>query len=485
LRFFTKNIILINRLIILLSIFVILATLILTAEFLKEQEKVEQRKMRVLKELRKEETKRIKIWADAVSQMASISIGESLDPCILDILKSNNSIPAIWLGSGGELKAHRNINSLEFKFKKEIEFLEKKLLDSIAKLDLKKDSLEIIKSRFESQLNLKKDSLKIIQNQLDSKLKVDTILQAEINSMRYLIPIQIQSAKKDTDGGILLDEFNKPITETTTDYVYYRDSYIIKEFNNLSKDSKEFTDKIQKLPIIILLITISIFLVAYLAFYYSKRSQQNKLWAGIAKETAHQIGTPLSSLMGWVEYLRNKNINSEVITEIEKDTNRLQQIADRFSKIGSSSLLKPTKIIPLLEKTIDYVKKRASKKIEFVFKFEDKNVEINLSPELFSWVVENLLKNSIDSLQKEGVIKVVLNNKIHNEYIIDIIDNGKGISSYNFKKIFDPGYTSKKRGWGLGLSLCKRIITEYHQGQIFVLKSTPFKETVFRIIIKK
>jgi len=191
--------------------------------------------------------------------------------------------------------------------------------------------------------------------------------------------------------------------------------------------------------------------------------------------------------MGWVEYLKNKNIDTEVITEIEKDTNRLQQIADRFSKIGSSSLLNSVNIVPLLEKTIDYVKKRASQKIEFIFKVEEhnKNVKINLSSELFSWVIENLLKNSIDSLQSSGTIKVVLKNKSDNDFIIDIIDNGKGISSYDFKKIFDPGHTSKKRGWGLGLSLCKRIITEYHNGKIFVLKSNPFKETIFRIIIKK
>lgn len=465
----------------------ILATLILTAEFLKEQEKVEKRKMRVLKELRKEETKRIKVWADAVAQMASISIGQSLDPCVLDILKSNNSIPAIWVGSNGELKAHRNIDSLEFQFKKEIEFLEKKLLDSIEKSHLKKDSLLIIKNKFESNLMLMKDSLKIIQSQLENRLELDTILQAEIDSMIYLIPIQIQSAKKDKDGIIIVDKFKNPITETTTDYVYYRDSYVIKEFNNLSNDSKNFAYKLQKIPIIILIVTISIFLVAYLAFYYSKRSEQNKLWAGIAKETAHQIGTPLSSLMGWVEYLKNKNIDTEVITEIEKDTNRLQQIADRFSKIGSASLLNSTNIVLLLEKTIDYVKKRASQKIEFIFKVEEhnKNVKINLSSELFSWVIENLLKNSIDSLQSSGIIKVVLKNKSDNEFIIDIIDNGKGIASYDFKKIFDPGHTSKKRGWGLGLSLCKRIITDYHKGKIFVLKSKPFKETIFRIIIKK
>ena len=450
-----------------LSFIVVLTTLVLTASFFKEQEKVEKRQVIVLEELRKEENKRIQIWADAVSQMASINIGETLDPCVLDILKSNNTIPAIWLGANGELKAHRNLNTNEIQLKKLIKGQEKKLLDS-------------------SKIKLLNDSLKIIQDNFEKELKIDSILNYQLSLMRYSIPIKIKSAKKDKYGNIILDEFKNPITQTITDYVYYRDSYVIKEFNNLSDDGKAFADKLQKLPIIILLVTISIFLVAYLAFFYSKKSQQDKLWAGIAKETAHQIGTPLSSLMGWVEYLKNKNIDKQVILEIKKDTSRLQQIADRFSKIGSNTLLKPVEVVPLLEKTIDYVKKRASKKIKFEFLSEEKfnNVKLNLSAELFSWVVENVLKNSIDSLQNTGLIRVNFKVKNDKYYIIDIIDNGKGISSNEFKKIFDPGHTSKKRGWGLGLSLCKRIITEYHMGKIYVFRSVPYKETIIRIILK-
>ncbi len=451
-----------------LSFIVVLTTVFLTASFFKEQEKVEKRQVIVLEELRKEENKRIQIWADAVSQMASINIGETLDPCVLDILKSNNTIPAIWLGANGELKAHRNLNTKEIQLKKLIKGQEKKLLDP-------------------SKIKLLNDSLKIIQDNFEKELKIDSILNYQLSLMRYSIPIKIKSAKKDKYGNIILDEFENPITQTITDYVHYRDSYVIKEFNNLSDDGKVFADKLQKLPIIILLVTISIFLVAYLAFFYSKKSQQNKLWAGIAKETAHQIGTPLSSLMGWVEYLKNKNIDKQVILEIQKDTSRLQQIADRFSKIGSNTLLKPVEVIPLLEKTIDYVKKRASQKIKFEFSSEKElnNLKVNLSAELFSWVVENVLKNSIDSLQNTGLIRVNFIVKNDKYYIIDIIDNGKGISSHEFKKIFDPGYTSKKRGWGLGLSLCKRIITEYHMGKIYVHRSIPFKETIIRILLKK
>ena len=468
-RFFTKNIILINRLIIVLSVLVTFSILFLTIQFFKQQNSVEIRKLKVLKDLRIEEKKRINIWADAVSQMASISIGETLDPCILDILKSNNNIPAMWLGSNSELKAYRNLNPLEFLLQKEIENIEENSPDSVVLLNKKYDEISIIKKDFEKKLNNK------------------SFLEDQINKMKYSIPILIQSAKKDKNGDVLLDSLNNPLTEATVDYVIYTDSYIIKEFNNLSNESKNFIDKLKRLPIIILLITIIIFFIAYLAFYYSKKSQQDKLWAGIAKETAHQIGTPLSSLIGWVEYLKNQNIKHEVILEIEKDTTRLQQIANRFSKIGSSSLLKSTQIIPVLEKTLDYVKKRASMNINFSFSFhqKDKNLTTNLSPELFSWVIENLLKNSIDSLQKSGNIKLELLNTKNSDLIIDVIDDGKGIPNRDFKKVFDPGHTTKKRGWGLGLSLCKRIITEYHSGKIFVLKSIPFKQTIIRIVINK
>lgn len=468
-RFFTKNIILINRLIIVLSVLVTFSILFLTIQFFKQQNSVEIRKLKVLKDLRIEEKKRINIWADAVSQMASISIGETLDPCILDILKSNNNIPAMWLGSNSELKAYRNLNPLELLLQKEIENIEENSPDSVVLLNKKYDEISIIKKDFEKKLNN------------------NSFLEDQINKMKYSIPILIQSAKKDKNGDVLLDSLNNPLTEATVDYVIYTDSYIIKEFNNLSNESKNFIDKLKRLPIIILLITIIIFFIAYLAFYYSKKSQQDKLWAGIAKETAHQIGTPLSSLMGWVEYLKNQNIKHEVILEIEKDTTRLQQIANRFSKIGSSSLLKSTQIIPVLEKTLDYVKKRASMNINFSFSFhqKDKNLTTNLSPELFSWVIENLLKNSIDSLQKSGNIKLELLNTKNSDLIIDVIDDGKGIPNRDFKKVFDPGHTTKKRGWGLGLSLCKRIITEYHSGKIFVLKSIPFKQTIIRIVINK
>ena len=223
----------------------------------------------------------------------------------------------------------------------------------------------------------------------------------------------------------------------------------------------------------------------YYIFYYSQKSAQNKLWVGMAKETAHQIGTPLSSLVGWLDYFKTKKIQSNIIDEIKKDTDRLGQIANRFSKIGSQPTPELVEIIPIVNKTIDYIKKRASKNISFKLIFSDKiqSLKINICVELFSWVTENILKNSIDSIQTEGLITISVIKK-KELIILDFSDNGKGILSSNYKNIFEPGYTSKKRGWGLGLSLSKRIITDYHEGRIFVHKSTPFKETIIRIILK-
>ena len=252
--------------------------------------------------------------------------------------------------------------------------------------------------------------------------------------------------------------------------IYYKDSILL--------------TRLKIFPYVILVV-ISLFIITgYFAFSNSRKSEQNKVWAGMARETAHQIGTPLSSLMGWVTLLHDQGGNEEVVSEMNKDILRLQMITERFSKIGSQPELKNQDVNTIVQRSFYYMKDRSSSKINFKLEVSDHAIFSFLNTQLFGWVIENIMRNAIDAMQGKGEIKVEVKDHTKN-VIIDIIDNGKGIPSYNFKKIFDPGYTSKKRGWGLGLSLCKRIITEYHQGKIFVLKSNPFKETVFRIIIKK
>ena len=237
-------------------------------------------------------------------------------------------------------------------------------------------------------------------------------------------------------------------------------------------------------PYFILFLTILIFLSIYLIFYYSNKSERDGLWTGLAKETAHQLGTPLSSLIGWNEYLRN-NKNSDktyISNEIDKDLERLKVITDRFSNIGSKPKLEKNNLKKSIKKSIDYLEKRLSLKVQTKLNLEEINTFFN--EQLFSWVIENLYKNSIDSVGEKGNIQIDLYHK-NNNIIIDFIDDGVGINRSDFTKIFNPGFTTKKRGWGLGLTLVLRIIRDYHKGKIFVLQSKKNIKTTIRIELKK
>jgi signal transduction histidine kinase len=226
-------------------------------------------------------------------------------------------------------------------------------------------------------------------------------------------------------------------------------------------------------------------LITYFLFSTSRRSEQDRVWVGMSKETAHQLGTPLSSMIAWLELLKLKGIEDEGLDEIKKDIDRLENITDRFSKIGSPPSLDPINIVDVVYNSTEYIKSRTSKKIEYIIRIpEDKPLIVPVNAHLFSWVIENLVKNAIDAMSGQGTITISLYDE-KNHVMIDISDTGKGISKSHFKAIFNPGYTSKKRGWGLGLSLSKRIIRDYHKGRIFVKHSYPNKDTTFRIILRK
>ncbi len=235
---------------------------------------------------------------------------------------------------------------------------------------------------------------------------------------------------------------------------------------------------------IIQLIIVSIFVfIAYLAFSSSRKAEQEQVWVGMSKETAHQLGTPITSLMGWVDFLGLKEPQSEAINEIKKDVVRLQNIADRFSKIGSKPILKKINLNELATNSINYLKTRSSNKVKFSISIDEKT-HINANQTLIEWVFENLIKNAIDAIKGDGCI-IISSKTLTNTIAIDISDNGKGISRNNLKTVFEPGFTTKERGWGLGLSLTKRIIEDYHKGKIFVKDSEPNKNTTFRIILKQ
>lgn len=255
---------------------------------------------------------------------------------------------------------------------------------------------------------------------------------------------------------------NGPI-EVRADNVLYQTLYY---------GSSPLLNKLKYYPLLLILVFILFFIALYFFFMTSKSSEQNKLWAGMAKETAHQIGTPLSSLMAWVEILKSENTNPEYIREMEKDVARLTTITERFSKIGSLPNLSSTDIVAETIKNLDYLKERTSKLIEYHVDLPDKPIFTPLNEELYSWTLENLIKNSIDAMRGKGDIYISIEEGAQ-EVSIFVRDSGKGIPKRMQKTIFNPGYTTKKRGWGLGLSLSKRIIEEYHLGKIRVLNSSP------------
>jgi len=239
-------------------------------------------------------------------------------------------------------------------------------------------------------------------------------------------------------------------------------------------------------PIVQLVIVGLFIIIIIFTLRSSYRSVQNQVWAGMAKETAHQLGTPVSSLRGWVEMLKQSGSeNDKLVSELDKDVGRLELVSDRFGKIGSKPQLETREIISQVSAMVDYMKKRAPGKVSFsIMHGNDEKIFASISPPLFDWVIENLLKNSLDAMEGIGSIKINIEN-LADKVQIDLTDTGKGIPLAMQRKVFKPGYTTKKRGWGLGLSLSKRIIEQYHKGEIFVKHSEPGKGTTFRIVLKK
>ena len=282
---------------------------------------------------------------------------------------------------------------------------------------------------------------------------------------------ELKKIKKENEPILIKyqDSINKSIS--VNQKVYYGDSLMLK--------------KLQYYPLALLLIILLFAIVIYFIFWTAKISEQNRLWASMAKETAHQIGTPLTSLFGWITLFKEKKDNSNfLLSEIEKDLKRLKIITNRFSKIGSSPKLNPTDIVFITNKTLSYLSKRLSKLIIFNVLIPKKKILIPLDPELYSWTLENIIKNGVDSMKGKGNIKFLLTEG-KDVVNIEITDYGSGIEKNLHDKIFLPGYTSKKTGWGLGLSLAKRIIVDYHKGLIEIKKSLPGKGTTIKIVLKK
>ena len=433
--------------------------------------------------LSQEERKRVELWAEANKRLISAGPTEDLT-FYLSIISGNKTIPVVQTDEN------------------------KKILTAI-NIDFNIDTVKYLRGNHEKEFSVyppikvnyygnKKFYLYYKDSKLFSELKnvlnnQVKLLLTEIVANAPSVPIIITDSTRkkvissgNIDTNKLKDEIflAKEIGRMETDNtpidifipgrgkcsVFYEHSY-------LETELKAF-------PYIQFLIIGVFLLIAYLLFSTSRRSEQNKEWLGLAKETAHQLGTPLSSLMAWTEYLKLKGMEEENLTEVKKDIKRLETITNRFSKIGSSPQLEPNDIIVVINEAVSYIKTRTSKKVKYILNLPPAGVIVPINIELFEWVIENLCKNAVDAMAGEGSIEINLYEE-SKHVIIDISDTGKGIPKSKFKTVFNPGFTSKKTGWGLGLTLSQRIIQNYHSGKIFVKSSAVNNGTTFRIIMKK
>jgi len=319
--------------------------------------------------------------------------------------------------------------------------------------------------------------LSLILEILNNNTTIPIIHTNEDGAIAYttnIDPVILEDREKLEGYLIELKEENEPIAvdlgEGQVQNLYYGNSPAL--------------NKLKYYPIGLTLIGFLFIGVVYFFYTTTKNSEQNKLWAGMAKETAHQIGTPLSSLIGWTEILKSEDVDPSYIKEMEKDIDRLQTITERFSKIGSAPNLKEINIVEATRESFDYLKLRSSNHIDFSIQTPRQPIWVMLNEQLYSWTIENLVKNAIDAMRGKGELLIEIKQDMKQAHIY-ITDTGKGIDKNKFKVIFEPGQTTKKRGWGLGLSLARRIIEEYHQGKIKVAKSEIGKGTTFQISLKK
>lgn len=293
--------------------------------------------------------------------------------------------------------------------------------------------------------------------------------------------VNLDSAKAINNPAYLEERLNtlKRINDPIV-YVNPQDSTLV---NRYYYGHTSLLNEVRYYPLVQLLIVSLFIVVVFITVRSNYLSVQNQVWAGMAKETAHQLGTPVSSLEGWVEMMKDMPANAQIVKELEKDVNRLRLVSDRFGKIGSTPQLEEKDLITQVNSMVDYIKRRSPDKVQFeVHTHNRETLVTKISGPLFDWVIENLLKNALDAMDGKGFITVDLQTQ-KDTIVIDVKDSGKGISKQHLDKIFNPGFTTKKRGWGLGLSLCKRIIEQYHKGELFVTASEAGKGTTFRIVL--
>ena len=437
----------------------------------------------LFEKLKIEERKRVQLWAEATKRLINAGIDEDLT-FYSDIISGNTNIPVILTDEKDNIISAKNVdfntdtfNILTGKVKQDFTVFEPIVVnifhnkksylyykESLLFNELRNVLNDIISSFIAEVVNNSASVPVIITDSSRQNIiaygNIDTTLIKDKNNTKEIISTM-------TSGNQF---FEIELVNYGKSYVFYKESYILTQ--------------LRYFPYIQFIVIGLFLLIAYFLFSMARNAEQNQVWAGLAKETAHQIGTPLSSLMAWVELLKEKEENKSILNEIDKDINRLTNITNRFSKIGSIPTLNDANLCNVIEECVDYMKLRTSKKIKYTTNMNVENIILPLNINLFEWVIENLLKNAAEAIGGEGEIVIDI-SETENKAIIDCTDSGKGIPKRKFKTIFNPGYTSKKRGWGLGLSLSERIIEKYHRGRIFVKQSSPNKGTTFRIILPK
>ena len=470
----------------------------------------------LVEEIRKDERKNVEIWADAIHRKADLvnftnklfeqikveerhragtlaeaqrriitaTSSEDLD-FFLGIIAENTSIPVVQTDEEGNIVSARNVlfnidtvKKFEGAIKQEFSvyppiivryFQNRKIYlyykDSHIFSDIKTVLDDLIRSFF-SEVVINSASVPVI---VTDSTRHKIIEVGNIPMKKPHDSATIYRTLKSMAANTTPIKVN--LAETGTRYIFYEDSVLLTQ--------------LKYYPVVQFFVIGLFLLTAYLMFSYARRSEQNQVWVGMAKETAHQLGTPLSSMIAWVELLKLKGLDDETVSEIEKDVMRLETITDRFSKIGSAARLEKTNITKVIYNTIDYMRSRISPRVEFeISPGSSTEIIAPINLHLFEWVIENLCKNAVDAMDGKGRLFIELTEDVDHIHI-DITDTGKGIPKGRFKTIFHPGFTSKSRGWGLGLTLSKRIIENYHAGKIFVKTSVLNKGTTFRIILKK
>ena len=310
-----------------------------------------------------------------------------------------------------------------------------------------------------------KDIPLILTNENDSIIS-SNYDSSEIKKSEFFLQNKLEELKKINPPVV----WENPLNASQKNFTYYGESSL--------------QVQIRYFPIVQLVVALLFIIVILIAVTSKNKSTQNQVWAGMAKETAHQLGTPISSLQGWMEMLKENEGTQKIAAEMNKDVERLKLVSDRFGKIGSTPKLEEAELVSQIDNMMNYIKRRSTDKISFSVNSNEPEIAAFINPPLFDWVIENLLKNALDAMNGKGAISINIKNET-TQILVDVTDTGKGITKSNISKVFKPGFTTKQRGWGLGLSLSKRIIDRYHKGELFVKNSEAGKGTTFRILLRK